>query len=262
MSTKNSKRILEVKIKHMVDESPDTSWLGEYSDQADTEFAIDRDHSLDCIANTPTTYPAHTIYECGICGSCHRWEFDGDCREDSERFGTSEDYAKQYNMQDQNVTVMSWQDRQDADNGCTCGEHGDKERGQHRYFNPGSVEPFKADATWIPADVTDKQAHWRNAMRSNAKQDYERMQAYGHDQFTFIGIKAVASIAVPTAPGNATVQQISSGGLWGIESDSGNTYLNEVEHDELNELKTQLVELGFSKRAIATAFKSVHTEAI
>jgi len=26
------------------------------------------------------------FYECGICGNLHRWEWSGDCREDSERY--------------------------------------------------------------------------------------------------------------------------------------------------------------------------------
>ena len=30
------------------------------------------------------------FYECDICGSLHRWEFNGDCREDSERFAPDE----------------------------------------------------------------------------------------------------------------------------------------------------------------------------
>ena len=35
-------------IKRMTDESPDTSWLGEYSNTAETEYAIDRKHAEDC----------------------------------------------------------------------------------------------------------------------------------------------------------------------------------------------------------------------
>lgn len=46
--TKNGKRILEVTIKRMIDEDPDTSWIGEYSQRATSEFSIDRAHSEDC----------------------------------------------------------------------------------------------------------------------------------------------------------------------------------------------------------------------
>jgi len=42
------KRIARVTIKRMTDDSPDTSYFGEYSNRAESEYAIDRAHSLDC----------------------------------------------------------------------------------------------------------------------------------------------------------------------------------------------------------------------
>ncbi len=42
------KRILSVTLKRMIDDSPDTSCSGEYSNTAKTEYAIDRVHSEDC----------------------------------------------------------------------------------------------------------------------------------------------------------------------------------------------------------------------
>lgn len=38
---KNGKRIVKIEIERMFDESPDTSWMGEFSNCADTQFAID-----------------------------------------------------------------------------------------------------------------------------------------------------------------------------------------------------------------------------
>jgi hypothetical protein len=52
-------------------------------------------------------------------------------------------------------------------------------------------------------------------------------------------------------------QQVRSGGLWGIESDSDGSYLAEVAKDELAELRKELHAMGFSKRAIAAAFRGV-----
>src|SRR5260370_9410628 len=52
--TKNAyarKRILSVTIRRMVDDSPDTSWLGEYSSKCTSEFSIDRAHAEDCPVN-------------------------------------------------------------------------------------------------------------------------------------------------------------------------------------------------------------------
>src|SRR4030095_5419056 len=46
-----------------------------------------------------------TYYECGICGAYHRWEFNGDCRQDSERFDDIPD----------NADLRSWDERCEAD---------------------------------------------------------------------------------------------------------------------------------------------------
>ena len=31
-----------------------------------------------------------TLYECGICECYHQWGFDGDCRDDANRFANEE----------------------------------------------------------------------------------------------------------------------------------------------------------------------------
>jgi hypothetical protein len=56
------------------------------------------------------------------------------------------------------------------------------------------------------------------------------------------------------------MQEITSGGLWGVESDSDTAYLTEIETDELAELREQLHALGFSKRAVSTAVKNAQHE--
>jgi hypothetical protein len=49
---RNRNRILRVEIQHKLDESPDTSWMGEYSDTQTSSFSIDRAHRIDCDINT------------------------------------------------------------------------------------------------------------------------------------------------------------------------------------------------------------------
>lgn len=88
----------------------------------------------------------------------------------------------------------------------------------------------------------------------------ERLQEYHDGQFGFIGIRAEAQVVIPAGKDHGIVQTITSGGLWGIEDDSSEDYLAEVGLEELVELKKQLTVLGFSKRAIATAFKNVEHE--
>jgi len=58
----------------------------------------------------------NTLYECGICDWLHPWAFDGDCRDDANRYGDAEDYATKKQVNIYAVTVRSWEERQAADN--------------------------------------------------------------------------------------------------------------------------------------------------
>ena len=41
---------------------------------------------------------AYQIYECGICGSYHAASWEGDCRENENRFADPEDFAKRRSL--------------------------------------------------------------------------------------------------------------------------------------------------------------------
>ena len=85
-------------------------------------------------------------------------------------------------------------------------------------------------------------------------QDYKRMEGLNNGDWNFIGIIAKAEIITESG----TLQTIRSCGLWGIESDAG-SYLDEVGKEELENLRGELTALGFGRRAIDYAFKSVET---
>ena len=87
------------------------------------------------------------------------------------------------------------------------------------------------------------------------KRDFERIESLNNGNWYFMGIIAKAEIRT----GSGTVQVVRSGGLWGIESDSGN-YLDEIGKDELENLRLELSALGFGKRAIDKAFQNVETK--
>lgn len=71
-----------------------------------------------------------------------------------------------------------------------------------------------------------------------------RLHAYG-ESWCCIGIRAVARILVPTGPaGHGILQEVSSGGLWGIESDSDWAYQMEVAREELAALRGILETMG------------------
>ena len=115
------------------------------------------------------------------------------------------------------------------------------ERGRNfRYFRPGisGSEPIPDDDTY----------------KKYALQDYERMRKYNNQYWYMMGIMATAQYVLPDSN---VVQEMHSGGLWGIESDSGDDYISEVENEELYTLRDQLAKIGFGKRAIAQAYKNV-----
>lgn len=72
------------------------------------------------------------------------------------------------------------------------------------------------------------------------EEDAQRLASYG-DSWECVGIRVQATIVIPRAEGNFQREHtLQSGGLWGIESDSGDAYFREVAQDEWNELKSEL----------------------
>ncbi len=59
---------------------------------------------------------------------------------------------------------------------------------------------------------------------------------------------------------NGLINRISSGGLWGIESDSDESYFKEVAQEELAQLEKLLLELGFTAEEIKSAFEKAETK--
>ena len=236
MSTKTQnasarKRILSVTVRRMIDESPDTSWLGEYSNRATSEFSIDRAHSLDCIENDALQKEklvriADAIENDQTICEDHTQQYDCDCSDCLEE--------KIYTQAMEQVSEL-------AD--CDCGEHGDQERNEYRYFNP-SFNYVDKNGHALPENTAEE-------VRKYVRQDYERMESLNHGHWCYIGIRAEANVQT----GSSIVQEITSGGLCGIESDSGKEHITETIQEELASLKTELLALGFSKRAIATAFR-------
>jgi hypothetical protein len=140
---------------------------------------------------------------------------------------------------------QEWKDLEDAYNvldtladetpECDCGGHRVSSR-ELPYFNP-PFENYKGES---PEDI-----------RKYCRQDYDRMESLNNGNWGYIGIRAEAEVQV-----SDVVQDITSGGLWGIESDSDKSYLAEIDAEELASLKSELLALGFSRRAISQAFKS------
>jgi hypothetical protein len=86
--------------------------------------------------------------------------------------------------------------------------------------------------------------------------DKARFDAFNNGDWHMEGCRAVATVSYPIdSHGNRRLQEFSSGGLWGIESDSDTVYRKEVEREELADLKEHLAAFGIDTaelEAIAT----------
>lgn len=100
-------------------------------------------------------------------------------------------------------------------------KRGDLRAGEYRYFNLGC-----GDAEYI-------------------EQDYERMTAYNNQQWFSMGIKAVAGVSYLVHGNNRRLEPLTSGGLWGIESDSGD-YIEEMDNEQLDDLRQHLEQFGIT----------------
>lgn len=231
----SGKRILSVTVKRMVDESPDTSYLGEYSNTATSEFSIDRAHSEDCSSQEYNHSSAANQLQ-RIISHLDSWRYQaGGDPENTEWEALDEALDTCFHLQDEVAE-------------CDC-NGGSYRRGEFPYFNPSFNY---VDSAGKPKDLTPEE------VRKYTRQDYERMERLNAGDWCYIGIRAEAEIAVdPGAEirGGLLTQTITSGGLFGTESDSNKEYLASVAAEELADLKGQLLALGFSKRAISQAFK-------
>jgi len=123
---------------------------------------------------------------------------------------------------------------------------GDWDPSEMRYFIPCNHWPHNPK-NWAHVSAEDlknviakhrtlKKADWTYAL-----EDMRRLESFG-DRWVTIGIYAKARIVI----GNV-LQTIRSGGLWGIESDSDESYIESIEVEELADLITILAELGFAQ---------------
>jgi hypothetical protein len=78
-----------------------------------------------------------------------------------------------------------------------------------------------------------------------SEEDEARLKAWRRDEWHFVGIRARATIKIPygTNPQCWITSELLSPGLWGIESDSGDQYFQEVYQEEREILTTMLATL-------------------
>lgn len=76
-------------------------------------------------------------------------------------------------------------------------------------------------------------------------EDEARLTAWRRDEWHFVGIRARAIIKIPygTNPQCWITSELLSPGLWGIESDSGDEYFQQVYQEECQIIMTMLTSM-------------------
>jgi hypothetical protein len=83
-------------------------------------------------------------------------------------------------------------------------------------------------------------------------QDEARRKEYENGDFSFVGVRAEAEVVVENV-----IQTITSGGLWGIESDSGEGYIDDVALEEYDNLREILKAIGVSTAQVPVGDKKM-----
>ena len=75
-------------------------------------------------------------------------------------------------------------------------------------------------------------------------QDFKRMESLNRGHWFFMGIYVEAEVSYPIELGSRRLEWLKSGGLWGIESDSDESYIDEIDKEQLDDLKEHLEVFG------------------
>ena len=199
-------KILNITVECRLDECPDTSYLGEYTDRAD-EWNIDRE--------TGRFVHAETLKQDLID------QLEEKISELEETVESTLENEAEINRLNKRIEKIE----------CSL----DKSpigRNQFRYFTPYAAGEKPGTPEY----------------KKYATRDYRLMESYNNGDWWYVGIIAKASIKTETG----TIQHITSGGLWGIES-TDHEYMKEVAEEEIESLKNELSALGYSDRAITYA---------
>lgn len=102
--------------------------------------------------------------------------------------------------------------------------------------------PHAIDRATLPGYSEHELQYWHPAIPDpehpeNALQDYARHEALGRGEWGYQGCVARAVVSYPVNSGNRRMEYLSSGGLFGIESDSSPLYRMEVEIEQIEDLK-------------------------
>jgi hypothetical protein len=221
-------KILRVWIEKRPDESPDTSHLGEYQRHIPNGYYIDREtgnlhYDADTVVAEVWTNYGRNEYQY-ISGFQH----------------SASSAAKEWAHVDTKGVNQAY---------LNCRYRMNR---AHENKKGNLFAKYKVDG-WETAVTREQKIRVLNIVY--CCEDAYRLETLQRGDWCYLGIIAKAEIQVK----GDVVQVIHSGGLWGVESDSGN-YLEEVAKEQLEELGEQLEAMGIGERAIKHEFKNVKTQ--
>ena len=115
---------------------------------------------------------------------------------------------------------------------------------QHRFWHWG--QDAAEVLAWYREHGWSKQAAAEQVAKQKAE-DCARCEAANRGDWYMMGVWAEAEVVLGSGAG--VVQRLQSGGLWGVESDCGRAYLEEVVAKELAGLREELQAAGIRPAA-------------
>ncbi len=110
----------------------------------------------------------------------------------------------------------------------------DTKRPDGCYVTFERIEEHDADAN--PNDYLFQDDDYRD-------EDQARLDAWNNDDWSFIGLRAKATVMI-VSNGVGVFLEFTSPGLWAVESDSGEDYLQEVYEEECEALKDYITAMA------------------
>ncbi len=125
------------------------------------------------------------------------------------------------------------------------------DRHQYRYFLPANHLPHNPK-NWASVDKKAKQECIKEfgslaaTDRHYAQEDWKRFEAAGTGKWCMMGCYCKVEVTYPLVGNNGSrrLEYFQRGGLWGIESDSGEEHVAEIEISQLEELRDHLKVFG------------------
>lgn len=235
-------KIESIKIKHEVDESPDTSWMGEFTDKLDG-WVIDRE-------------TGHLLSD--------EWEEeepeefeDEDVEYVVYRYGVTKLKAREMILESQQAH-HKWEKLEHSDTGqkivVTLPYSHWVDHRSVRYFAPSPGGSSKPEEWGDTSEETVKKYGAAIAPYAYALQDWKRMETLNDGHWCFLVIISEAKIS--TVVNGHTFHDKIYEAVGMVESDS-DEYLKEMGNEQLAILSDTLLEMGFTQEQIDEAMEEV-----